>query len=131
MLKSRTLKAALAGIMALSLPMSALAQEDRADAAGYLATSTQPTDIAPDGLEDTPSVPDSDLASDLVSDLVGDRAADRITDRCDLRRFAAQHDDCVTDQFPHDVDIRHLIHRLIHAGEWAKLVRLLNWLGWI
>lgn len=124
MLSSRTLKATLAGILALSLPMSALAQEDRgSDVAVYLVTDAEPTDIARDGPADAPSVP--------APDLVGDRAADRITDRCDLRRFAAEHDDCVTDRFANDVDIRQLIHRLIHAGEWAKLVRLLNRLGWI
>jgi hypothetical protein len=35
---------------------------------------------------------------------------------------------CIDDRHPH-VNLRHLIHRLINAGEWEKLFRLLHRLG--
>jgi hypothetical protein len=35
---------------------------------------------------------------------------------------------CIDDRHPH-VNVRHLIHRLIQAGEWEKLFRLLHRLG--
>lgn len=38
---------------------------------------------------------------------------------------------CIDHGPPHDIDIRHLIWRLINAHEWEKLVRLLHHLGWL
>ncbi len=117
--------------LALSLPGAALAD----DGVVVHDRVQQTTDAVPSDLTDVPVPPVTDEKPDYVTDIkpddVADTPTDRVTDRCDIRRFAAAHDDCVSDRFPHDFNVRVLIHRLVHAGEWEKLVRLLHWLGWI
>ncbi len=82
----------------------------------------RPVDVRP-----VDPVPVVDRPVDRVQDRETDRVRDRETDgyRCvDLvtdRR-------CIDDRHPH-VNIRHLIQRLIDAGEWEKLFRLLHRLG--
>jgi hypothetical protein len=73
----------------------------------------------------------TDVRRDLRRDVVKDRPSDRpATDRCHLVTNDHVRRICKQDK-PSDVNIRHLIHRLVHAGEWAKLIRLLHRLGWI
>ncbi len=56
-----------------------------------------------------------------------DRVRDREVDRYRCVDFVTDRR-CIDDRHPH-VNIRHLIQRLIHAGEWEKLFRLLHRLG--
>jgi hypothetical protein len=84
------------------------------------ASSDRPADIAPVDIADPPA--DRSQPSDRVTDRPVDREVDRrcvdfITDRS-----------CIDDRHPH-VNLRHLIQRLINAGEWEKLFRLLHRLG--
>jgi hypothetical protein len=82
---------------------------------------------AVDGPVDLPApsvaVPPSDRPSDPVIDRPADREIDRYrcVDVVNDRR-------CIDDRHPH-VNVRHLIQRLIEAGEWEKLFRLLHRLG--
>lgn len=67
-------------------------------------------------------------ASDTVNQPVEtDRVVDRQTDRHRCVDFVTDRR-CIDDRHPH-VNIRHLIQRLINAGEWEKLFRLLHRLG--
>lgn len=56
-------------------------------------------------------------------------ARDRVVDRC-RPNIVDNRGACPHDEVRHDVDIRHLIWRLINAHEWTKLLRLLHRLGW-
>ena len=89
------------------------------------------TDKVTDRITDKVTDRITDKVTDRITDRPTDKITDRPTDRCDYRRFAATHDRCVDDHRAHDFNVRELIYRLIHAGEWEKLVRLLHWLGWI
>ncbi len=133
--RNRLVAGILAAALMIAFPLSATA-----DGGGF---GDQVSDRRPDtNVDQSPDVV-RDVRFDAVADRPGDkvvdrpshRPTDRITDgpidRCDVRRFAATHPDCVTDHPSHDFSIRKLIYRLIKAGEWAKLVRLLHWLGWI
>lgn len=64
---------------------------------------------------------------DRPVDRVQDREVDRVSDRYRCVDFETDRR-CIDDRHPH-VDIRHLIQRLINAGEWEKLFRLLHRLG--
>lgn len=68
--------------------------------------------------------------TDVRPDARIDREVDRLTDRCHPR-IVDNVRRCLHDHWPHDLDIRHLIWRLIKAHEWEKLIRLLHWLGWL
>jgi hypothetical protein len=65
--------------------------------------------------------------TDRPNDLVRDRETDRVRDRDRCVDFVNDRR-CIDDRHPH-VNIRHLIQRLINAGEWEKLFRLLHRLG--
>ena len=86
---------------------------------------------------DAPAIDVDQSRTDGPSDRVSpparpvDREVDQVTDR-DVDRYRCvdvvtdRH--CVDDRHPH-VNVRHLIQRLINAGEWEKLFRLLHRLG--
>ena len=79
----------------------------------------RPVDPVPVGVVDRPV--------DRVRDRMVDRVRDRETDR--YRCVDVETDRrCIDDRHPH-LNIRHLIQRLINAGEWEKLFRLLHRLG--
>ena len=78
----------------------------------------RPVDVRP------PEVTDR---STEVRDREIDRVRDRETDRYRCVDFVNDRR-CIDDRHPH-VNVRHLIQRLIHAGEWEKLFRLLHRLG--
>ena len=90
---------------------------------------TEPSDHArsidpvPVDIVDRPS----DRPVDRVRDRETDRVRDRETDRYRCVDFVTDRR-CIDDRHPH-VNIRHLIQRLINAGEWEKLFRLLHRLG--
>jgi hypothetical protein len=65
--------------------------------------------------------------SDRASDVEIGREIDRPVDRMRCVDFVNDRR-CIDDRHPH-VNLRHLIQRLIHAGEWGKLFRLLHRLG--
>ncbi len=83
-------------------------------------------------IEQTDRPAEVDRATDRSTGQVTDRArpADRPADREVDRRCVDFVTDrsCIDDRHPH-VNIRQLIQRLIHAGEWEKLFRLLHRLG--
>ena len=143
--RNRFIAVAMAAALMALLPGTALAEGERDDAAS--ATHDRPTDRAIDRPTDKPT----DRPSDRPSDKPTDKPTDRPTDRCIQRLIdrrcvddkpkdrpidrclaVAENDRrCVTDHPPHDINIRKLIWRLIHAHEWEKLIRLLHWLGWL
>jgi hypothetical protein len=104
----------------------------------------RPVDRPADSPVDRPVDPPADGPTDRPADQVTDGPADRPveevrpTDRMMDRPVDREVDrrcvdfvtdrSCVDDRHPH-VNIRHLIQRLIHAGEWEKLFRLLHRLG--
>ena len=73
------------------------------------------------------SVDAVDRPSDRPVDRETDRVRDRESDRHRCVDFVTDRR-CIDDRHPH-VNIRHLIQRLINAGEWEKLFRLLHRLG--
>ncbi len=87
------------------------------------------------GVTDTRPGAEQDRTRDRITDRIRDRAdvrcVDRVTDRIrccpdrpvdyELPEWCRHHEPPET-----DVNIRQLIWRLIHAGEWGKLVRLLH-----
>ena len=114
----------------VAFPSATLAGED--DAGDGAVRDVPVTDEAPspapvDVVTDKPS----DSAKDAVSDRPSDRVTDRVTDICRKHSHGDLRPHCVDDRHPHDFNVRKLILRLIHAGEWEKLIRLLHWLGWI
>ena len=102
--------------------------------------SDRPTDSPVDRPVDRPTDRPSDGPTDQVPDRPADRPVDEVrpTDRQVDRPVDREVDrrcvdfvtdrSCVDDRHPH-VNIRHLIQRLINAGEWEKLFRLLHRLG--
>lgn len=68
-----------------------------------------------------------DRAVDRPVDRPVDRVSDREVDRYRCVDFVTDRR-CIDDRHPH-VNLRHLIQRLINAGEWEKLFRLLHRLG--
>ena len=82
-------------------------------------------DQVPADVVDRPVDRVRDRETDRERDREIDRVRDRETDRCvdfvNDRR-------CIDDRHPH-LNVRHLIQRLIHAGEWEKVFRLLHRLG--
>ena len=85
---------------------------------------------ASDRVSDTPRVADqvTEIATDRATGRVTDRVTDIVTDRYRCRDAVTDRR-CLDDRHPHDVNLRALIHRLINAGEWEKLFRLLHRLG--
>lgn len=101
------------------------------------------TDADRDRVRDQDRTGVTDTQPDVEPDRPRDRITDRIRDRADVRcvdRVVDRHRCCpdrpVDYELPEwcrdheppetDVNIRQLIWRLIHAGEWGKLVRLLH-----
>lgn len=144
-------------VLTVAMPLAASAGERRADD-GVSASPTvvwdrsdrampdRVTDARADGASDLPDEGrepeldrsdrfDSDRADvrpavDVRPDTRIDREVDRPIDRCHPR-IVDNFRRCLNDRWPHDLDIRHLIWRLIKAHEWEKLIRLLHWLGWL
>lgn len=94
----------------------------------------QPVDPPVDGRVTSPvDEPSIELVrpevTDRPNDLVRDReiVRDRQRDRYRCVDFVNDRR-CIDDRHPH-MNIRHLIQRLINAGEWEKLFRLLHRLG--
>ncbi|MGI9610525.1 MAG: hypothetical protein ACR2NL_09570 [Acidimicrobiia bacterium] len=125
--RNRVVAGAWSMAVLMAFPASALA--DRGSDRG----GSQPVDsaVVVDGSSARPADKVTDRPSGKPSDRVTDRPTDRRVDRCHELVTDQLRRDCITDKRPHDLNIRQLIYRLIHAGEWAKLVRLLHWLGWI
>ncbi len=114
--------------------------EDGAKAEVDMVTSDHEVDRVSDKVRDVIR----DRVTDKLRDRVTDKVRDREVDRCIQRRVdrICPHDHpidtceeladnprrCV-DHHPHDINIRKLIWRLIHAQEWELLVRLLIRLG--
>ena len=133
--RNRIVAGMIVASLVVAIPMSAFA-DDRRPSDGATARPVEvATDRPVDVVRDHSVSRVTDRPGDRVIDRPLDRPTDEITDRpvdrCDHRRFAAAHERCVDDHRDHDLNIRELIYRLIHAGEWAKLMRLLHWLGWI
>lgn len=116
--------AAIAAALVFAVSSSALAEDTVTDAP---VTDRAVTDRPTDSVTDKPT----DKAVDAPTDKVTDRPTDRVTDHCRMHSHGDLGRHCIDDRHPHDFNIRALINRLIHAGEWEKLVRLLHWLGWI
>lgn len=122
MLRARNLVAALVALAVLAvIPLSAMAEEARSD-------SDRPVDTIQPVERPQPSdeVKPSDRPSDKPIREVDE--ADKVRHRCLLTDNPRR---CLHDDRPHDFDVRKLIWRLIKAGEWKKLFRLLHWLGLI
>ena len=120
--------------LVVAIPLSAFADDRRTtDKATVRAVEVadRPVDVARDHRVDRVTDRPNDEVVDRPRHRPTDEITDRPVDRCDHRRFAAAHERCVDDHRDHDVNIRKLLHRLFHAGEWAELVRLLHRLGWI
>lgn len=122
--------------MLLAFSATAMAERSADEAAIGEGVTDRETDrtlnaTKADRPNDRPVDEVSDRPSDRPTDRITDHPTDRRVDRCHLLRTDRLPLDCIDDDRPRDLNIRHLIYRLIHAGEWAKLVRLLHWLGWI
>lgn len=134
--------ATLAMAIVATMPLAALATER--DAVRDQPVSDKVSDSVSDVPVDRPSdrevnkpddraldrTKDVRPGADVRPDRQIDREVDRITDRCHPR-IVDNFRRCLHDDRPHDLNIRHLIWRLIKAHEWEKLVRLLHWLGWL
>ena len=122
--RTRIAGAAMATALVLTFPASALADDAARDAP-----------ITDEAVTDRPADPVTDKVSDRPTDKVADRPTDKLTDRvtdhCRKHTHGDHRPHCIDDRHPHDFNVRKLILRLVHAGEWEKLVRLLHWLGWI
>ena len=134
--RRRVAAGGLALAMLLAFPATAMAERSAEEAAIGEGVTDRETDRTRDATEadkpdDRPVDEVSDRTSDVPADRITERPTDRRVDRCHLSRTDRLPLDCIDDDRPHDLNIRHLIDRLIHAGEWVKLVRLLHWLGWI
>ena len=149
--RKRLITAMMAIALIAVLPGTALADDDtRGDAAPVEVESDRPADKVTDQPSDRPSDKPTDRPTDRCVQVAVDRRCvdDIPNDRCltaaeiDRRCIDVQPTDrcvvdavndrrCVDDHRPHDINIRKLIWRLIHAHEWEKLVRLLHWLGWL
>ena len=128
---------ATASTMALFslIPLTAVARDSVTD-----TVRAEVVEEAPDQVTDRPAdrhvdqvrdpVRDRQPVLDRRTDRVIDREVDRPIDRCHPR-IADNLRRCLHDEWPHDINVRHLIWRLINAHEWEKLVRLLHWLGWL
>ena len=138
MLRKRLPAIVLALFMTVLFPMTLLAAERDAP------ESDRAADRVHDGVSDETVEPDVDPLRDRVRDRVTDRPIDREVDRCvqervdrrcpsdhevDRCHHVADNDRRCIDHKPHDVNVRKLIWRLIHAQEWEKLFRLLLRLG--
>lgn len=134
--------ATLAMAMVATMPLAALATE-RDTVRDHTKVdqvedrvSDVPVERPPDRVVDQRDERVQDRATDVrpVTDQRPDgqidREVDRITDRCHPR-IVDNVRRCLHDDRPHDLNIRHLIWRLIKAHEWQKLFRLLHWLGWL
>lgn len=122
-------------VVLLLVPLTAMAREPVTDAVP-VDKFEEATDVVSDRLDDQEvdrvraTRTDHRPAVDRPSDRIIEREVDRPIDRChprivdNLRR-------CLDDERPHDINVRHLIWRLIKAHEWEKLLRLLQWLGWL
>ena len=121
----------LAVALLLAFPSAALAGEtDGRDAAVRDVPVTD--EVVTDAATEKPTdVARQDPVTDVAPDRITDRPTDRVTDHCRKHVHGDLRPHCVDDRHPHDFNVRKLILRLIHAGEWEKLVRLLHWLGWI
>ena len=136
--RNRLVSATLTLALVASAPLAVLADEDAPtrDAVKDSVTD-QVTDRITEKVTDRPSDRIRDRRTDKVTDRPHDRPGDRVTDRpidrpidrCHIR--ADNQRRCLDDQHPHDIDVRHLIWRLIQAHEWQKLFRLLKSLGWL
>ena len=140
--------AVIVGLMATSLAAGARETDRMPDSDHVDVTDSTIADRAParDVPADRPSDRPVDRATDRASDRVTDRPSDRVTDRPvdrvtdrpsdhrPLDRCVVVADNprrCIDHAPEHDVNIRHLIWRLIKAQEWEKLFRLLHRLGLI
>ncbi len=138
--------------MLATLPLAA-----SADVPADGGTADQATDRVADPVTDVVVVPIRDAVKDRISDRIVDRVVDRPIDRpidrcgdritdsrvdCDRHRPDRPIDHCrfhrgddhprhCVDEKPHDVNLRHLIWRLIQSHEWQKLFQLLERLGLI
>ena len=139
--RNRFIAVAMAAALMALLPGTALAdgERDGTTSRPHDRVSDKPIDRPTDEPTERPSDKPTDRPSDKPTDrcvqrvvdrrCVDDKPKDRPIDRC---RLVAENDRrCVTDHPPHDINIRKLIWRLIHAHEWEKLIRLLHWLGWL
>ncbi len=136
--RNRVVAGSLTVALLLSFPSAAFARGDGDVAVKETVTdqvTDRPTDHRVDRVTDRPTDRPSgeitDRPNDRPSDRITDRPRDREIDRCSDRVTDRVGRDCIEERHPHDHNIRQLIHRLVHAGEWAKLVRLLTRLGWI
>jgi hypothetical protein len=136
--RNRLVSAILTLALVVSAPLAVLAGEDAPtrDAVTDRATdhatdriTDKVTDRITDKVTDRPTDHPTDRPTDRVTDRRIDRPTDRPIDRC-LDSVDNQRR-CLNDHHPHDFNVHQLIRRLINAHEWQKLVRLLNWLGWL
>lgn len=115
------------------VPLTAAAREPVTD-----TVRAENVDESAELMRDRPADQKVDRVRERLTDRrpVLDRRSDRIDepevdgpiDRC---RIVDNPRRCLDDERPHDINVRHLIWRLIKAHEWEKLVRLLHWLGWL
>lgn len=142
---------ALAVIIGLvAVPMTALATERAATETRHSETSDpegdRPAERPVDRVADEPTARPVDSVKvrphdrpqarpvDRPRERSVDRVVDRPADHRPLDRCIAVADNprrCVDDRPDHDINVRHLIWRLIKAQEWEKLFRLLHRLGLI
>ena len=129
----RTTAVVLAALMMVLGALPGLAREATTDARGVgdrvavdvvdrpldRSADVRPVDPAPVDVVDRPV--------DRVRDRETDRVRDREIDRYRCVDFVTDRR-CIDDRHPH-LNVRHLIQRLINAGEWEKLFRLLHRLG--
>jgi hypothetical protein len=111
----RGIAVVVAALMMVVGALPGLAEDRVTDERAPVEQADRPADRAQAQLVDQPVDRPSDRVTDRSTDRY--RCVDFVTDRS-----------CVDDRHPH-VNIRHLIQRLINAGEWEKLFRLLHRLG--
>lgn len=130
------------------MPLAASATTSERGAATDRGTAAVEADSNPDR-DERPAR--SDASEDGRHPEATERGPGETSDRCDRRsvdhrrgcldrvpeadrchpRLIDNPRRCIDHEPPHDIDIRHLIWRLIKAQEWEKLVRLLHHLGWL
>lgn len=101
----------LAGLMMLFGALPGVAGDRASGERVGVDVVDRPLDVTTDQVVERPSEQVRPAAVDRY------RCIDVVTDRR-----------CIDDRHPH-VNVRHLIQRLIDAGEWEKLFRLLHRLG--
>lgn len=136
-----TLVAAMTLVIVAATPLAVLAREGfQRDVDEAVQAQERATDLVGPTKEaiDRPTAGPSGIPSDRPSDRLNetprrchDRVTDEVRDCVQVHRCLRLTDNprrCIDVELRPDLDLRHLIWRLIHAHQWELLHRL-HWLG--